>query len=306
MYVRDLWQGLKDVDVVHIFSASYWSFLIAPFPAWLVARLRKNKVVIHYHSGEARDHLRRFRTARPLLRKADRLVVPSGYLVEVFREFGVNAQVVPNVVDTSQFHYRPRAPLRPNLICTRGFHPYYCVDVVVRAFAEIQKTFPDARLELVGKGPSEAETRNLVRELNLKGVVFAGVASRQDIGKYYDRADIFINGSRLDNMPVSVLEAFASGTPVVTTAPEGMRYLVEHEHTGLLSEPGDVQALAQNVIRLLRDPRLASRLASNAHEQLGRYCWEAVREQWLDVYQSLGCDDAIREYAPLTEHRVRG
>jgi len=306
MYVRDLWRGLKDVDVVHIFSASYWSFLIAPFPAWLVARLRKKKVVIHYHSGEARDHLRRFRTARPLLRKADRLVVPSGYLVEVFREVGLNAQVVPNVVDTSQFRYRPRAPLRPNLVCTRGFHPYYCVDVVVRAFGEIQKTFPDARLELVGKGPSEAEIRNLVREMNLEGVEFAGVASRQDIGKYYDRADIFINGSRLDNMPVSVLEAFASGTPVVTTAPEGMSYLVEHEHTGLLSEPGDVQGLAQNVIRLLRDPVLASQLASHAHEQLGRYCWDAVREQWLDVYHSLGSDGAIREYAPLAEHRVRG
>jgi len=306
MYVRDLWRGLKDVDVVHIFSASYWSFLIAPFPAWLVARLRKKKVVIHYHSGEARDHLRRFRTARPLLRNADRLVVPSGYLVDVFREFGLNAQVVPNVADTSEFQYRPRAPLRPNLICTRGFHPYYCVDVVLRAFAEVQKTFPDALLELVGKGPSEPEIRDLVSELKLKGIEFAGVASRQDIGKYYDRADIFINGSRLDNMPVSVLEAFASGTPVVTTAPEGMRYLVEHEHTGLLSEPGDVQGLAQNVIRLLRDPVLASQLASNAHEQLVRYCWDAVRKQWLAVYHSLGSDEAIREYAPLAEHRVRG
>jgi glycosyltransferase involved in cell wall biosynthesis len=304
MYVRDLWRGLKDVDVVHIFSASYWSFLIAPLPALLVARLRKEKVLIHYHSGEARDHLRRFRTARPLLRRADRLVVPSGYLLEVFREFGLNARVVPNMVDISQFPYRPRAPLRPHLICTRGFHPYYCVGVVVRAFAEVQKIFPDARLDLVGKGPSEVEIRDLVHELNLKGIEFTGVASRQDIGHVYDRADIFVNGSRLDNMPVSVLEAFASGTPVVTTAPEGMRFLVEHERTGLLSEPGDAKALAQNVIRLLRDPKLAAQLASNAHEQLSRYSWRAVREQWLDVYQSLNHDGAMGEHVPLRQQRV--
>jgi L-malate glycosyltransferase len=306
MYVRDLWRGLKDVDIVHIFSASYWSFLIAPMPGWLIARLRKKKVLIHYHSGEARDHLRRFRTARPLLRRADRLVVPSGYLVEVFREFGLNAQVVPNMVDVSQFYYRPRIPLRPHLVCTRGFHPYYCIDVVVRVFAEVQKIFPDARLELVGKGPSETEIRDLVRKLNLNGVEFTGVASRQDIGEVYDRADIFINGSRLDNMPVSVLEAFASGTPVVTTAPEGMNYLVEHERTGLLSDVGDAGALAQNVIRLLRDPKLAAQLASNAHEQLSRYSWRAVREQWLDVYQSLSQDGTVSEHVPLTEHRVRG
>jgi len=305
MYVRDLWRGVKDVNVVHIFSASYWSFLIAPMPAWLVARLRKKKVLIHYHSGEARDHLRRFRTARPLLGKADRLVVPSGYLVEVFREFGLDARVVPNVVDISQFSYRPRVPLRPNLVCTRGFHPYYCVDVVVRAFAVVQKIFPDAHLDLVGKGPSEAEIRDLVRELNLKGVEFAGVAPRQEIRHFYDRADIFINGSRLDNMPVSVLEAFASGTPVVTTAPEGMSYLVEHERTGMLSEPGDAEALARNVIRLLQEPELACQLASNAHEQLSRYCWGAVREQWLDVYHSLNRDGAIGDHAPLAEHRVR-
>ena len=107
-------------------------------------------------------------------------------------------------------------------------------------------------------------------------------------------------------MPVSILEAFASGTPVVTTAAEGMRFLVEHERTGLLSEPGDAKALAQNVIRLLRDPKLAAELTSNAHEQLSKYCWSAVREQWLDVYQSLNRDGAIGEHVPLTEHRVRG
>ena len=70
-YVWDLWKGLKNTDVAHIFSASYWSFLIAPVPAWLVARLRGAKVLIHYHSGEARDHLQRFRSARPVLARVD-------------------------------------------------------------------------------------------------------------------------------------------------------------------------------------------------------------------------------------------
>ncbi|HEX6803386.1 MAG TPA: glycosyltransferase [Terriglobales bacterium] len=286
-YLWSLWRGLKDVDVAHIFSASYWSFLIAPVPAMVIARMRGKKALIHYHSGEARDHLRRFRATRSLLAKADLLVVPSGYLVDVFREFGLEAKVVPNIIDLSQFSFRLRSPVRPRLVCTRGFHPYYCVDVVVKAFAEVQRAYPEATLDLVGGGPQEAEIREWVRRLGVSNVTFSGVVSRPEIGRYYERADIFINASQLDNMPVSVLEAFASGTPVVTTSPEGMNYIVDHERTGLLSTAGDAHALAQNVLRTLKDQELSAKLSSNAYQQAQRYCWSAVRKQWLELYRSL-------------------
>jgi glycosyltransferase involved in cell wall biosynthesis len=286
-YLHSLWRGLADTDVAHIFSASYWSFLIAPAPALWIARLRGAKTIIHYHSGEARDHLRRFRSARSILRKSDILVVPSEYLIRVFQEFGLEARAVSNIVDESQFTFRERRPLRPHLICTRGFHPYYGVDAVVRAFAEVQKQFPDARLDLVGKGQTEAEIRALVKDLNLSGVHFRGVASRGEIGRFYDDADIFINASWLDNMPVSIQEAFACGMPVVSTAAESIPYFVEHERTGLLSEVGNVQALAGNVIQLLRNPELATRLASNAYRQAEACRWPQVREEWLEIYDSV-------------------
>lgn len=287
IYFWHLWRGLKDIDVAHIFSASYWSFLLAPAPAWFFAKLRGKKSIVNYRSGEARDHLRRFRSAKFVLSRVDQIVAPSGYLVDVFREFGLSAVVVPNLVDISQFHYRERQPLRPLLVCTRGFHQYYSVDVVVKAFAELKKHYPDARLDLVGSGPLEAEVRKVVADLKLTGVNFAGVSTRQQIGKHYDDADIFINASWLDNMPVSVIEAFGAGTPVVTTSPESMPYLVEHERTGLLSPVGDEKALAANVIRLLREPELAARLARNAHEESRKYSWEVVRGQWVKVYWAL-------------------
>jgi glycosyltransferase involved in cell wall biosynthesis len=287
IYCWHLWRGLKDVDIAHIFSASYWSFLLAPAPGSFFARMRGSKTLINYHSGEARDHLQRFRSARFVLSHVDKIVVPSGYLVDVFREIDLPASAVPNIVDLSQFRYRERKPLRPHLVCTRGFSTYYSVDVVVRAFAEVKKEYPNAQLDLVGGGPLEADVRKLVADLNLVGVNFTGVASRQEIGKYYDQADIFINASWLDNMPLSVIEAFASGTPVVTTSPECMPYLVQHERTGLLSPVADEKALAANVIRLLRDPALAASLANNAHHESQNYTWQAVREQWLNTYRGL-------------------
>ena len=287
LYLAALWRGFKNADIAHIFSASYWSFLLAPVPAWWLARMRKKRVLVHYHSGEARDHLRRFRTARPMLARMGMLVVPSGYLVDVFEEFGLKAAVIPNIVDLSQFRFRSRTPLRPHLVCTRGFHPYYRVDLVVRAFAQVQQVFPEASLDLAGAGPVEKEIRNLVHELKLSGVRFLGAVPRGEIGRVYDDADIFVNASSLDNMPVSVLEAFASGTPVVSTAPEGMRYLVDHERTGLLSPPGEAAPLAENILRVLKDEELSSRLAANAYEESRRYRWAAVRESWLNAYRTL-------------------
>ncbi|MGH9469400.1 MAG: glycosyltransferase [Terriglobia bacterium] len=287
LYLAGLWRGLKGADVAHIFSASYWSFLLAPFPALMIAKARGAKALINYHSGEARDHLSHWKTALPVLRAADSRVVPSGYLIDVFREFGLGAKIVPNAIDLGQFSYRPRLPLRPWFICSRGFGAYYSVDHVVRAFAHVKREFSDARLLLLGSGPQESEVRQLVRSLKLDGVEFTGPVPRDEIGAWYDRADIFINASWLDNMPISILEAFAAGAPVVTTAPEGIKYIVEHERTGLLCPPGDWQALAENAQRLLRDPGLASRLAENAHKQSRQYQWEAVREKWLAVYRGL-------------------
>lgn len=291
IYFSHLWSNLRNVDIVHIFSASYTSFLLAPLPAWFVARRLEKKTIINYRSGEARNHLTHSQIARHVLGHADRVVVPSGYLAHVFREFAVSAEIVPNIIDLSQFQFRTRSPLRPHLLCTRGFHPYYGIDVVIRAFAEVQEHFPEAQLDLVGSGSLESDIRQLVKHLNLRNVHFLGVASRQEIGRIYDRADIFINASNLDNMPVSVLEAFASGTPVVTTNPEGMPYVVTHERTGLLSPVGDSNALAANILRLLREPELAASLAQNALQESSRYHWPAVRNQWLRIYSELAAAD---------------
>jgi glycosyltransferase involved in cell wall biosynthesis len=285
LYIVDLWRAVADVEVSHIFASSYWSFLIAAAPAWLIGKFRGNKILLNYHSGDARDHMRRFCSAIFVLSHVDRIVVPSKYLVDVLGEFGLTAVVVPNLVDLSQFRYRPRRQLRPHLICPRGFSTYYSIDVVVRAFAEVKRVYSDAKLDLVGEGPLEGQIRNLVAKMKLTDVRFTGIASRQEIGHYYDQSDIFINASCVDAMPVSVIEAFRAGTPVVTTSPEAMPYLVEHERTGLLSAVGDEKALAANVIRLLGDGQLAVKLAETAYQESHKYEWGVVRQRWLNLYR---------------------
>lgn len=287
VYLTSVWQAAKRADIVHAFSASHSSFLLAPLPACLIGGWLGKKTLVHYHSCLAQQHLQDSTIARWLLRRLDAIVVPTSYLAEIFVQFGLKTTLVPNVVDLRQFPYRPRVPLRPLLLCTRNFDNYYGLDDVVRAFRRIKQTIPAARLCLVGKGKEERFIRRLITELHLDDVQFCGAISRERIPEMYAKADIFINASRGDNMPVSILEAFASGLPVVTTAAGGIPYMVTHEVTGLLSAVGDYEGLAHNVLRLLQDPLLAQLLEQNAREAAKQCSWTAVRTRWLEVYKSL-------------------
>jgi glycosyltransferase involved in cell wall biosynthesis len=289
-----LWHAVHRSEIVHIFSASHSSFLLATLPAWCVARLLGRRTLIHYHSGRADEHLRRSPVARHVLRRTDAVVVPSRYLAGIFASYGLTPHVVANAVDAAELRHRHRPVIRPVLVCTRNLEPGYSVDLVVRAFADIKSEFRSARLLLAGTGSREAAIRALVRDLDLGEVEFCGAVPRNRIGELLERADVFVNASCIDNMPVSILEAFAAGLPVVSTASGGIPYLVEHERTGLLSEVGDVHALARNVRRVIDDPLLARHLAGNAHAESLRYEWPAIRAEWLELYRALARVDAQR------------
>ena len=282
-----LWRAAGRSQIVHIFSGAHTSFLLATVPPYSIARLRGRPTLIHYHSGRAQDHLRRSALVRYVLRTSDAVVVPSRYLANIFSFYAIPSLVVANAIDTAELPYRRREVLQPHLVCTRNFEPIYGVDHLVRAFAAIKQDVPSASLQLVGRGSMEAALRALVRDLGVADVEFCGPVPRNRIGDVLDRADVFVNSSRVDNMPISILEAFAAGLAVVSTASGGIPFFVEHGRTGLLSEVGDIGALADNLRRVIADPVLAARIANNARAESSRYEWSVVRAEWLRLYRAL-------------------
>ncbi|MGH9936636.1 MAG: glycosyltransferase family 4 protein [Blastocatellia bacterium] len=287
LYCALLLVRVRAYDIIHIFSASYWSFLLAPTPAILAAKLYGKKALLNYRSGEAEDHLKRWRTALPIIRLADKVAVPSLYLVKVFERFGVRAEVAPNTLDFARFAFRERQPLRPVLLSNRNLEPLYNVECVLRAFALVQERTPEARLIVVGAGSERARLEALSAELKLNNVEFFGQVAPKDMPAFYDRADIFMNASDIDNMPVSHLEAFACGLPVVTTDAGGIPYIVAHERTGLMVARSDYKALARACVRLLKDGDLATRLIRAARADCEQYTWASVRPRWLKLYREL-------------------
>jgi len=199
-------------DVAHVFAASYFSFVITPAPAVLIAKLFRKPVLLNYHSGEAEDHLRRWpRSTRLVFRMADRVVAPSRYLVEVFARFGIEAEAVGNIAPLERFAFRERRPLRPTLLSNRSLESHYNVADTLRAYALIERRVPDARLIVAGDGSERARLRALAENLELKRVEFIGAVPPDRMPELYDRADILVNSSLVDNMPLSLIEAFACG-----------------------------------------------------------------------------------------------
>ena len=145
LYWPLLFRRLRSADVAHVFSASYWSFLLSPLPAIVVARLLGKPVILNYRSGEAPDHLRRSVIARFVLRRADLNVVPSKFLHDVFLGFGIPTEIIPDIVDSNRFAFRRREVFQPRLLSTRNFEPLYNIACTLRAFAIVQSAYPDAR-----------------------------------------------------------------------------------------------------------------------------------------------------------------
>ena len=292
-----LLRELQRADVVHVFSASYLSFMLAPLPAILVAHALGKPVLLNYRSGEAADHLSRSSIARRALARVERNVVPSGFLRDVFASFKIDSVVIPNIVDGERFRYRQRDPLRPRLLSTRNFEALYNVSCTLRAFRLVQDRHPDAELTLVGDGSQRRSLEQLARELSLQNVTFAGRVSPDQVWRCYDAADVYVQTPDIDNMPASVLEAYASGLAVVSTDAGGVPYILDHEREGLLAPKNDHHAVAEAVLRLLAFPGLAAHVIAGGRRHAERCTWDQVRPQWVDAYRELAGARAMASHA---------
>jgi glycosyltransferase involved in cell wall biosynthesis len=277
---------LRGVDAVHIFSASYWSFLLGPALAILAGRAFGKRVILNYHSGEAEDHLTNWGAlVHPWLRLADEIVVPSRYLQEVFARHGYHARVIPNVIDSSTLPYRERPRLEPRLLSARNLERHYGVEVIVRAFAQIRNRFPQATLVVAGYGRDEQRLRALASSLGCQGIRFAGRQEPHQMGALYGAADIVVNASIVDNQPVSVLEAFAAGLPVVSTSTGDLEHMIGANERGLIVPSADPEAMAAAVVSLLDDPVRALEMVRRARRMLETHTWPRVSAAWRAVYE---------------------
>jgi glycosyltransferase involved in cell wall biosynthesis len=207
---------------------------------------------------------------------------------------------IPNGIDVARFH--PLDVTRPlrRLVTVARLRPEKGHDTLLEAAVRIVEVFPDVRLTIVGDGPLRADLEARVAGLGLEGRVrLAG--HQEDVAAELREHDVFVLPSRSEAFPNSVIEAMATGLPVVASAVGGIPELVDHGRNGLLVPPGQSGELAEAVIGLLRRPSFARALGRKARvDVLTRYSFDRMVHQFEALY--LAEIGERRPFYPLRSH----
>jgi glycosyltransferase involved in cell wall biosynthesis len=287
-FLRALSTMSREVHLMHVMANSGWAWFLCAAPAIRAAVRHGVPVIVNYRGGLAREFLAKS-SARviPTLRRVDALIVPSRFLQEVFAQYGVQAEIIPNVVNLEVF--RPRlessASARPHVVITRNLEALYGIDTAIRAAAIVRKEVPGLVMSIAGSGPERERLEGLTAELGLADAIrFTGRLEVAEVAALYAQADLVLNPSRADNTPNALLEAAACGVPILSTNVGGVPYLVEHGRSAWLVPPDDPELMAQGISQLLRNFALRATLRANGLALASSCSWGTVKQQWLDLY----------------------
>jgi glycosyltransferase involved in cell wall biosynthesis len=300
------WRMARDlrahrIDVVH--AHQYTPF----FYASIAARLSGQRPFVIFtehgrHYPDVVSAKRRLVNRLVFDRLADRVnavcAFSAGSLAALDGFSGPRIEVIPNGVDLPAYAasadrtaLRTRLGLDPSrryIATIARFHPVKDHRTLVHAFAQVAKMVLDADLLLVGDGELRAELVDQVSRLGLAARVrFMGV--RRDVADILQAADVFALTSVSEAASITLLEAMASGLPVVVTAVGGNPEIVRDQVDGFLAPRGDAAALAEAMTRLLSEPQLAARMGQAGRERVAaKFQIQQTVERYYDLYASDG------------------
>lgn len=298
-------------DVLHIHACSYWGMVPAVMGV-IAGKIWKNRIVITYHGGGAEEYFsKHIRFVKRWLNRADKIIVLSGFLKDIFDRYDIPCMVIPNIVVLQPQQSRER-DIAPHFISIRHLEPLYNIPCILQAYEQVLKHYPDATLDILGKGSLREELEQYVAKNHLLGVRFLGQVSNKQIYEYLANASIMLSAAKADNMPVSLLEAMNAGLLVISSRVGGMPYMIEEldramgngqwaidketnrqspianrpkRPTGLLFESDNSDELAKKMLWALEHPVEVKTIITNAQAEVQKYSWNNVKQQLMKVYE---------------------
>lgn len=293
--VRLAWRAWRlmrraSYDAVHAYQASH-----AAGAGWLLKTIARVRVPLIVTLQEGKELSRqswfiRF-SRRLMLRRADRVTAISAHLAAYAHQLGCRqVELIPNGVDVAALsaEVRVRNP-DPTMLSVSRLVPKNNLEGVIRAFARVRDTVPQARLLVVGDGPLRASLEAVSVSLGVRDAVnFMGTVSHDRLPVLYAMADVFVRPSLSEGLGSVFLEAMAARVPVVASPVGGIPDVVRHEETGLLCDPRDIHDIARQTIRAMTDAPLRERITSTAYTLVHEhYDWAVIARRMASVYDAL-------------------
>jgi cellulose synthase/poly-beta-1,6-N-acetylglucosamine synthase-like glycosyltransferase/glycosyltransferase involved in cell wall biosynthesis len=191
-----------------------------------------------------------------------------------------NVEVINPGVDLTKFA-RGKKSENPSFIYFGRLKNYKNVDIALKAFSQICREYPDAKLDIAGQGEAMSSLKHLAERLNISDkVVFHGRVDNETRKRLLSESWVSLQPSSYEGWGITVLEANASGTPVIASDVKGLRDSVRDGKTGLLVPVSDVDALSKAMLRMINNPSLRERLSENAYFWSQKYSWREAANRF--------------------------
>jgi glycosyltransferase involved in cell wall biosynthesis len=289
-------QAIRDAVKEHGIDVLHAHGYKADLYAWAALRGRGVPILSTCHNWIDSDVAVRIYGAldRWVLKRYARVVAVSAEVEERLRNSGVrpaNIRRIRNGIDLRSFASaaakRTEQPvdgtLRVGLVGRLSLEKG--VDIFVEAAAIVARSFPEARFVVIGEGPERAALEQQIRTLGMEhSLQLAGHKSA--MAEVYAGLDLLVSASRMEGLPIALLEGMASGLPVVATAVGDVPQVVRPEETGLLVPPADAPALAAAMQDLIADSARRLAMGRGARCLVEReYSAERMTEEYRTVYR---------------------
>lgn len=197
-------------------------------------------------------------------------------------------EVIPNGVDLERFHPAARRPSSPvlRLLTVGRLSVTKRLPLLVEAIELLSRRGADIRLSIIGGGALGPELRRLLTEKNLHDTVsLMGWRAASRMPLHYQRHDIFVSASMQEGMSNAMLEAMASGLPIVTTRCEGVDEIITDN--GIIVDEHQPAALAAAIQKLIDEGRTLKAMSHAARQRAEQFSWTAVADQYLRLYEKV-------------------
>lgn len=278
-------------DVIHLHGT------IAPSLPYLALKYSRAKNFVTFHSAyeESFGYVLWEPVLEQYFRRINGMIAVSTVARDcVMRYFPIGeCRIIPNGIDTERF--RPDVPeieelkgYYPKVLFVGRFEPRKGLKYLLMAFPDVVKEFPGAKLIVVGEGFLEHYYRRYIEEHIKENVIFVGYAKPEELPRYYASCDIYCSpATGAESFGIVLLEAMASGKPIVASDIPGYRTILQDGVEGLLFEPMNPEALAEKIIYLLKRPELMKKFGRAGREKAIRYDWKYITKQVLDFYKEV-------------------
>lgn len=286
-----IWRRKNYFQVAHIDVFSGKAFIYAKLST-VFLKLLKKTIVLTLHGGGLPEFSMKYSwSVRRLLLAADVVVTPSVYHQKAFSHIRSDIKQIPNPIDLREAIYRERKDVVPRLIWVRAFHDVYNPNMAIRVLDLLYLSYPEVFLYMLGpdKGDGSLDSAlKLSKELDIESKLqIVGHVTHDEVPRWLDKADIFINTSNYDTAPRSLLEAMGNGLCVVSTNVGGIPLIATDKFEAILVDPNDFGEMALAVKQVLDSPDLANKLSKNARLRVEQSDWSKILPKWDELFSKL-------------------